>query len=425
MSANDTLPTDTPAGRVLFVDDDVDVLKAGTLVLRRHGFEVATIAGPEDLWFALAEAPVDAILLDLNFRPGARSGEEGLETLRRIVALDPDAVVSVVTGHSGVGIAVSAMRAGASDFVMKPWNNERLVAAVTDAVALRRRRRERGRGMTRAASDTLIIGASPAADRLRTRVARLAATSVPVLIIGEPGAGKGLAALAIHLASAQRDQPFASLDLAALSPEAQAEGLQASTEGVLLLRSVEALAPEIFGALVNRMDADPSLRILGTTTRAERIAHWPDRLRFGLAGVQLQIPALRARRGDILDLTHHFVRRVAADAGRLAPEISAEAEAWLTGSHWPGNVRELRAVVERAALLGEGDILGLSDFKPSTESGSSPRAVEPGDDLNLDRQERRLVEAALKRHGFNVSHAARDLGLTRAALYRRMEKHGL
>jgi DNA-binding NtrC family response regulator len=425
MSIPATPPTDAPAGRVLFVDDDPDVLKAGALLLRRHGFEVATISRPEEIWAALAEAPVDSILLDLNFRPGARSGEEGLEVLRRIVALDPDAVVSVVTGHSGVGVAVSAMRAGADDFIMKPWSNDRLVAAVTDAVALRWRRRERGGALSAATSDTLIIGASPAVDRLRAHVARLAATESPVLIVGEAGAGKALAAQALHAASSRRDQPFLSLDLAALSPEAQVAGVRSVTGGVLLLKSVEALVAEAFGALSTMVETTSPVRILAATARAETISHWPDSLRFGLAGLRLQVPALRARRGDIPELTHHFIRRAAAVANRLPRPVSPEAEVWLTGADWPGNVRELRAVVEQAMLLGEGDVLGLSDLKPFDEPVASLRAIEPGDDLNLDRQERRLVEAALKRHGFNVSHAARDLGLTRAALYRRMEKHAL
>jgi DNA-binding NtrC family response regulator len=424
MSAITTPPTDAPAGRVLFIDDDDDVLTAGTLVLRRQGLEVAMIRSPEAIWSALAEAPVDAILLDLNFRPGARSGEEGLEALRRIVALDPDAVVLVVTGHSGVGIAVAAMRAGAGDFIMKPWSNARLITAVTDAVALRRRRRAQGREPSGALSEALIIGASPATDRLRARVGRLAATESPVLITGESGAGKTLAAQAIHAASTQRDRPLVSLDLAALSPEEQMARVQAIAEGVLLLKSAEALAPQVFGLLAGVIEAPSPVRILATTTRTEALSHWPDRLRFGLAGTQLQVPALRLRRGDILELARHFIRRAAAGAGRLPRPVSPDAEAWLTGADWPGNVRELRAVVEQAVFLGEGDVLDLSDLKPSG-APTSTRFVEPGDDLNLDRQERRLVEAALKRHGFNVSHAARDLGLTRAALYRRMEKHGL
>ncbi len=416
--------SDPPSGRVLFIDDDPDVLKAGALVLRREGFEVATVERPEDIWAALAEAPADVILLDLNFRPGARSGEEGLELLRRIVALDPDAVVLVVTGHSGVGIAVSAMRAGAADFIMKPWSNDRLAAAVADAVALRRRRRERGEGRSGALSDVLIVGASPSADRLRARIARLAATDAPVLITGEAGVGKTLGAQAIHAASSLRDRPLVLIDLSTLGPEAQVEQIRAVASGVLVLKSAEALSPAAFGVLTALTDAGAPVRLLSTTSKAEAIAHWPDRLRFALAGVQLQVPALRMRRGDILELAHHFIRRAAAGASRLPRPISPEAEAWLTAADWPGNVRELKAAVEQAFLMGEGDRLGLSDLRPAGDA-EPLRAIDLGDDLNLDRQERRLVEAALKRHGFNVSHAARDLGLTRAALYRRMEKHGL
>jgi DNA-binding NtrC family response regulator len=415
-------PNSNSAGRVLFVDDDADVLQAATLVLRRHGFAMDAVQKPDLIWTALAEAPADVILLDMNFLPGDRSGDEGLETLRRIMAQDPDAVVLVVTGHSGVSIAVAAMRAGAADFIMKPWSNDRLAAAVSDAVALRRRRR--AGSLSVASNDALIVGASPAACRLRARVARLAAANSPALIIGESGAGKSLAAQAIHAASAHRHCLLLTIDLKALAPEVQIERMGEMTSGSLLLKSVDALHPAVFGA-VSEMISTSSVRVLATSPDAEVTSRWPDSLRFGLAGVQLQVPALRARRADIPDLSRHFIRRAEASAGRLPRPISQEAEAWLSGAEWSGNVRELKAVVEQAVLLGEGDSFELSDFKPPLPSPSQPRVIAPDEDLNLVRQERRLVEAALKRHGFNVSQAAQDLGLTRAALYRRMDKHGL
>jgi DNA-binding NtrC family response regulator len=431
-------PTDQSAGRILFIDDDADVLKAGTLLLRRHGFEVRTAAHPDAMWTALAEAPADVVLLDLNFRAGARSGEEGLDSLGRLLAADPDAVVVVVTGHSGVGIAVSAMRQGASDFVMKPWSNDRLVAVLQDAVALRRRRVATGRrpGPAVEGDAALMLGASPAAERLRARIARAAASEAGVLLVGEPGVGKSLAARMIHAGSARRAGPFVSLDLSTLAPGEQRSRLLGedgdggligqARSGALLLKSIGALDPQAWPALLGVLDAAEKPRFLLSATEAGEAARLPDRLRFALAGLEIGVPPLRSRRGDILILAEFFARRAAAPTGRTAKRFSPEAEESLVGASWPGNIRELAARIDQAVLMSEQEAYGLDDVQAAGATRADEAAASrPGDDLNLDRAERLWVETALKRRAFNISHAAQDLGITRAALYRRMEKYGL
>jgi len=431
--------SDQSAGRILFVDDDADVLKAGELLLRRHGFAVRTAAHPDAMWTALAEAPADVVLLDLNFRAGARSGEEGLDSLRRLLAADPDAVVVVVTGHSGIGIAVSAMRQGAGDFVMKPWSNDRLVAVLQDAVALRRRRLAGGRRADAPDADAaLMLGVSPAAERLRGRIARAAATEAGVLLVGEPGVGKSLAARMIHAGSARRGGPFVSLDLSTVAPGDQPSrlfgdggdgGLAAEgREGSLYLKSVAALDARAWPGLLSLLDAAERPRLLLSASEAADVERLPDRLRFGLAGLQIAVPPLRSRRSDILALAEFFARRAAAPSGRPAKRFSPEAEESLLAAPWPGNVRELQARIDQAVLLSEHDVYGLDDVqpvRPDASGGAEAAPSQPGDDLNLDRAERLWVETALKRRAFNISHAALDLGITRAALYRRMEKYGL
>jgi DNA-binding NtrC family response regulator len=420
---------DQTAGRVLFIDDDEDVLDAGALLLRRHGFDVATAPGPDAAWAIMASAPPDAILLDLNFSPGARTGEEGLACLGRILQADPDAVVAVVTGHSGVNIAVAAMRAGASDFIMKPWKNERLVSVMADSVALRRQRRN---GPPGAAGPPILLGRSPAMERLRRQLERLAQTDAPALICGEPGAGKMLAARAVHAASARRAGAFVPVDLSALTGSGQdsrllneAEGAFArAAGGTIYLKAADQLPRPVQDRLAGLLGRQAAVvGLLAGATDPSSLEGWREDLRHTLGATRIMIPPLRARRGDIALLAEHFVRLEERQSGAAAKPISTEAEAFLAAQPWPGNVRELRAAAVQAVLTCEGDHYRPEDFR-SASLAQDPDGAG-GDDLNLDRAEKRLVEAALTRHRYNVSHAARDLGITRAALYRRMEKHGL
>jgi DNA-binding NtrC family response regulator len=422
-------PADQTAARVLFIDDDQDVLEAGALLLRRNGFDVATVPGPDEAWSAMASAPPDAILLDLNFSPGARSGDEGLACLGRILSVDPDAVVAVLTGHSGVNIAVAAMRAGAHDFIMKPWKNDRLVSVVTDSVALHRQRRA---GPKPAVGPPVLLGRSPAIERLRAQVERLAQTDAPALLCGEPGAGKMLAARAVHAASARRAEAFVSIDLSGLSGPAQdsrlfgpADGAVArAAGGTLYLKAAEQLARPVQDRLADLLAREVlPVRLLAGAPEPASLDGWREDLRHTLGAARLMIAPLRARRGDIIPLAEHFVRLEERQTGAAAKQIGASAEAFLAAQPWPGNARELRAAAAQAVLICDCDHYRPQDFQgtPTEQVDGAP----DGGDLNLDRAERRLIEAALTRHRHNVSHAARDLGITRAALYRRMDKHGL
>jgi len=465
MEPSSTRPT------VLFIDDDADVLTSVRLLLTRHDMEVLTARGPAEGLGLLGGTPVDAVLLDLNFSRGATAGDEGLGCLADILLQDPDAAVVIVTGHSGVNIAVAAMRAGAADFVTKPWSNERLVATVRTAVELRRRRRQAGAFQAENAAlvrhafpETRIIGVSPAMTRLRSLIERAGPTEANVLILGEHGVGKELAARAIHQASPRVSGPFIPVDLASLSeahfeselfghrrgafPEADADRpgrLVAAHGGTLFLDEIGnlplGLQVKLLSAIERRQitplggdrPVPLNARIVAATNLPRARLYSEDVFRadllYRLNTVEITVPPLRDRGDDILELARHYLKHYARRYGRPEKKPLGEAAALaLKGDAWPGNVRALRHAMERAVILSEGPAYEPRDFVLSGAAPARSRSWASSatpETLNLVKSEKTLIVQALQKHHYNVSHAARDLGLTRAALYRRMEKHGL
>ncbi|HEX8569058.1 MAG TPA: sigma-54 dependent transcriptional regulator [Caulobacteraceae bacterium] len=454
------MPTDSRPGRVLYIDDDADVLTAVRMLLTRHGFEVLTASNPPEGLALLGAAAVDAVLLDLNFSRGATTGEEGLRALAEILAQDPQATVVVVTAHSGINIAVAAMRAGASDFITKPWSNDRLAATVRTAVELRRQRRRafsvraENAALVREAfgGEAAILGSSAVMTRLRTLVARTGPTDANVLILGENGAGKELVGRALHQASKRAAGPFIPVDLGA-APEGEIEAelfgeranpdsgrFAAAHGGTLFLDEIgrlpQALQLKLLSALergqITPVGGDRPLaidaRIVASSTMPRGQLYSESTLRpdllYRLNTVEIGLPPLRDRGDDPVELARHFLRHYARRYGRPEKPLSPAAAAALKADPWPGNVRALRHAVERAVILSDGPAYEPGDF-PLTERATGTAEATRGGDLNLARSERWLIEQALQRHQYNVSHAAKDLGLTRAALYRRMEKHGL
>lgn len=401
--------------------------EAAGLLLRRHGWRMLTAADPEAAWSVLAAEPVDAVLLDLNFTRGAVSGEEGLKGLRALMAHDPDMVVVVVTGHSGINVAVAAMRAGAADFVMKPWSNDRLIATLSDALDLRRRRMEasshastRDDGLGEAEP---ILGGSAAMARLRHLIERAGAARAPVLIHGGPGDGKDMVARALHR-QAGGAEPMVKIDLT-VSDAAQLVQAAPPQATVLLDRLEEAdgtVQLALLGALERRAD----LRTISASRLGAAALYKSVRqdLLYRLNVIEIDIPPLNTRPEDVLSLARHYLALFARRHGKPARPLSEDAAGALVSAAWPGGARELRTRMERAVLLGEGREFDASDFDLQPGKAGANEAPPPPSP-SLAQTERVLVEAALKRHNFNVSRAAVELGLTRAALYRRMAKHGL
>lgn len=444
----------TRHGTLMVVDDDPDVLTAARLLLRSHFHRVLTSVEPDDIERALAEESVDVFLLDMNFAIGRNTGAEGLHWLEKIRSTDPDAVVVLMTAFGDLQTAVEAMRLGAADFVLKPWQNDKLVATLSVAAELRRSRatiREIGTPPLEPA----MIAESPAMQQVLTLVERVAPTDANVLIRGENGTGKELVAAAIHRQSTRAARVMIAVDLGAV-PESLFESelfghrkgaftdaasdragrFQAADGGSLFLDEIgnlpAAMQTRLLRALESRevvpLGSDEpvsiDVRLIAATNQPleEMVAQgrFREDLLYRINTIEIAIPPLRERPEDIAPLARHFMELTAKRYRKPEREFSDAALAALRAHDWPGNVREFSHVVERAMILSDGerieaDDLNLSRARPTANASS----------LNLAANERRLIEQALADSGGNISHAAAALGITRAALYRRMEKFSL
>ena len=458
--------------RCIVVDDDPDILLSARLLLRDMFEEVATYQAPEEALAAMEQGHVDVVLLDANFGRGATNAAEGFHWLGEILKRDPQTVVVMITAHGGVQTAVEAMKRGATDFVSKPWSNERLLATVRTAAALRNSReeavteRKRAAAVTAPASgaEAMLFGPSPGMARVMSLIERAAPTEANVLILGENGTGKELVARELHRRSRRADQVLVSVDLGAVAENlfeselfghvkgafTDARGdrigrLQAADGGTLFLDEVGNLPlhlqPKLLTALEQRQvipvganrPVPIDVRVIAATNLPpERLADeglFRQDLLFRLNTVEIELPPLRERREDILLLIDHYVALYSKKYGKPARQMRADVAAALVAYEWPGNVRALRHAAERAVILAGDDAFTVEDFSLSRAAApriaASPPPSLPASDLNLDRAEKQMVEAALKKHAYNISLAAAELGLTRASLYRRMDKHGL
>ena len=455
---------ESPFSLAVVVDDDPDIALAARLALRDLFERVETLRSPAELLPLLKKESPDAILLDLNFERGATNGREGLDFLGRIMEQEPDAAVVIITAHGAVSIAVEALKAGASDFVAKPWSNERLAATVRSAAALRRSRidarTERGRASELApSSETPLLGKSPAMERVRTLIDRAAPTDANVLILGENGTGKEIVAREIHRLSRRSSHPLVSVDLGATAESlfeselfghvkgsfTGAEGdrigrLKAADKSTLFLDEIGNLPlhlqPKLLTALEQRevvpVGANKPIPIdvrvvAATNASADTLAdekRFRQDLLFRLNTIEIELPPLRERREDVPILLDHYLSLYARKYDKPQRELPNHVLDVLVRHDWPGNVRALRHAAERAVIMADGDRYHIDDFPLPQRSEAASLAVV-GDSLNLDQLERQMIERALRMHHFNVSLAASELGLSRGALYRRMEKHGL
>ncbi|WP_454883961.1 sigma-54-dependent transcriptional regulator [Sphingomonas oryzagri] len=463
--------SEKPFDLCIVVDDDEDILLAARLLLRQLFAEVKVTPQPQQAIDWMADARPDAILLDANFARGATDSSEGFRWLGRILERDPHVSVVLITAHGGVQVAVRAMKEGATDFVSKPWANEKLLSAVRSAAALSRSRRgvvETKSSMAPLApSETPLLGSSPAMARVLSLIEKAGPTDANVLILGENGTGKELVARELHRHSRRSSRIMLSVDLGAVAEnlfdselfghvkgaftDARADRigrLQAADGGTLFLDEVGNLPlhlqPKLLTALEQRKvtpvganaPVPIDVRVISATNLPPDQLGSESRFRqdllYRLNTVEIELSPLRERREDVPMLLDHYLRQYAARYDRPAPALPDDVRDALVAYDWPGNVRALRHAAERAIILADGATLALKDFPlPRAAPASVPHVqasavAEPvAADLNLDRAERQLIERALQKHGYNISNAASELGLTRGSLYRRMEKHGL
>jgi DNA-binding NtrC family response regulator len=447
------------------VDDDPDIVLAARLALRDMFERVETLSSPAELLPLLKKESPDVILLDLNFERARTDGREGIDFLGKIMAVDPDAAVVIITAHGGVSIAVEAIKAGASDFVAKPWSNERLEATVRSAAALRRSRvdarMERGRASELgSAPETPLLGKSPAMERVRMLIERAAPTDANVLILGENGTGKEIVAREIHARSRRADKPMVSIDLGATSEtlfESELFGhvkgaftgaagerigrLKAADKSTLFLDEIGNLPlhlqPKLLTALEQRevlpVGANKPIPIdvrviAATNVPVDQLSdekRFRQDLLFRLNTIENELPPLRQRREDIPVLLDHYLRLYERKYDKAERELPPAVLQALIEHDWPGNVRALRHAAERAVIMAEGDNYRTDDFPLPRRAHGEAIVQDTSDSLNLDQLEKQMIERALRMHHFNISLAAGELGLSRGALYRRMEKHGL
>ena len=462
------MATKPEAGDILIVDDDPGVLLAAELVLKKQFQTVVTTDDPEAIESLLAARSFDVILLDMNFTAGETSGQEGIKWLKTALALAPDAQVILMTAYGGVEAAVKAMREGAADFVVKPWDNARLIATVSAVSRLSRADREVRslRSRQRTLNEYIgqdferIVGASAGLRQVQANIDKVARTSANVLILGENGTGKELVARAIHRQSLRSDQVFVNVDLGAISEtlfeselfghrkgaftdarEDRAGRFEVATGGTLFLDEIGNLSlqmqAKLLGALesmtVTRVGSDKPVkidaRVLCATNLSPEDLRDPEKFRqdllYRINTIEIRIPPLRERADDIPPLAAHYAALYARKYNKPVLRIDAAALETLQAYHWPGNVRELQHVIERVVIMSEHATLQLDGvlLTPAPLPAAAP-ATAMGT-LNLDELEKQAIQQAIARHRGNLSKAAQSLGLGRTTLYRKMARHGL
>ena len=447
------------APRILVADDQPDVLEALRLLLKAEGFGIETVSSPAAVLKTLESHDFDAVLIDLNYARDTTSGQEGLDLLSRIVAMEPELPVIVMTAWASVEIAVAAMRRGARDFVEKPWNNARLMSIVRTQVelaqALRRGSRLDAENRSLRGEPVPLVAESPAMRAVVELVRRIGTADAAVLITGENGAGKGTVARALHAVSSRARRPLVTVNAAGLSEgvfESEVFGhvrgaftdaksdrvgrFELADGGTLFLDEIASvplsLQPKLL-RVVETGEFEPvgssktrrvDVRLLSATNSdldAEVAAgRFRQDLLFRLNTIEIRLPPLRERREDIPALAHTFLEPLARRYRKRLAGFEPAAMRALLDHSWPGNVRELEHAVERGALMAAGERIVASDLalRPSAEKTRL-------EDLSLEEVDCFLVKKALERHDGNVSRAAEALGLSRSALYRRMERYGL
>ncbi|HZS03823.1 MAG TPA: sigma-54 dependent transcriptional regulator [Blastocatellia bacterium] len=447
--------------RILIADDQRDVLEALRLLLKGEGWQIESVTSPSAVMKLLAEQEFDVALIDLNYARDTTSGREGLDLMTRMSEMDSTLPIIVMTAWGSVNIAVEAMRRGARDFIQKPWENARLLAIIRTQIELSRALR---RGQRLAAENEMLrgdrgptlIAESPAMQPVLEVISRVGPSEANVLITGENGTGKGVVARALHAASVRGARPLVTVNVGGLSEGVFESELFGHVKGAFtdarsdrvgrfeladggtlfldeianvplnqqpkLLRVLETGEFERVGSSKTRR---VDVRIISATNadlRADvEAGHFRRDLFFRLNTIEIALPPLRQRREDITPLAHYFLRQQTQRYRKNLDGFEGAALQAMWDYPWPGNVRELEHAVERAVLMSNGKTVRASDLGLRGEADGSTRV----EDLSLEEVECMLIKKALARYDGNVSRAAETLGLSRSALYRRLEKYSL
>lgn len=452
-------------GKILIIDDEDDVLIAARLLLKQHYSIVQTLNNPEKITETILKENYDAVLLDMNFSTGNTSGKEGFYWLNRIMSLDSSVPVVMMTAYGDIELAVKAIKEGAMDFVLKPWQNEKLIATVNAAFALHQSKLEvkqlkvREKHLVNEIEKDFseFIGKSPAILKVFNTIEKVAKTDANVLILGENGTGKELVARALHKHSLRKFEHFVSVDLGSISEtlfESELFGhtkgaftdakedrigrFELATKGTLFLDEIGNLSLPLQSKLLTAIQSKQitkvgSSKVTNTDIRLICATNLPvyemvqqqkfrQDLLYRINTVEIILPALRERIVDIAPLTEHFLHFYSKKYNKKNMRINPGTIKKLEHYHWPGNVRELQHAVERAVILCDTSIIQPSDFFFSLPEQKN---ISENNSVKLEDVERSAIIKAISKHAGNISQASKELGLTRAALYRRIEKYGL
>ncbi|HSW50867.1 MAG TPA: sigma-54 dependent transcriptional regulator, partial [Bryobacteraceae bacterium] len=447
--------------RILIADDQADVLEALRLLLKPEGYAIRAASSPAGVLSALESGDFDVILMDLNYARDTTSGAEGLDLLSRIREADGSLPVVLMTAWGSIELAVEAMRRGARDFIQKPWDNARLLATLSTQVELARalrlsRRLEEENRLLRESGRPLMIAEAPAMIPVLQMIARVGPSGASVLVTGESGVGKGLIAQALHAASARSAQPFVVVNTGGLSEslfeseffghvkgaftDAKADRagrFELADGGTLFLDEIANVPLSQQAKLLRAIETGEFERVGSSRTRRADIrlisatnadlgadvdaGRFREDLLFRINTVEIHVPPLRQRREDIPGLAAHFLKQHANRYRKPVVRFAPDAMEALINHSWPGNVRELDHAVERAVLMAAGEAIGAGDLmlrSPGQRAGHL-------EEMSLEEVETFLIRKTLARFGGNVSRAAEALGLSRSALYRRLERYGL
>ncbi len=452
----------TPAN-ILIVDDDRDVLETARMFLKQEFSSVDIEEDPSKIEGYFKIKDYDVILLDMNFKKGVNDGEEGFHWLSEILKMDTEAIVILITAYGEIDLAVKAMKKGATDFVLKPWKNQKLLATILSAIKHRQSNKEISRlkatqKQMNVDSSHLndLIGESMAMKRTKDLIRKIAGTDADVLILGENGTGKELAARALHSQSARKDESFISVDLGAISEtlfESELFGhvkgaftdaksdkpgrFELAHKGTIFLDEIGNLSLPLQAKLLtvlqsrvvrrvgSNKDISVDFRLICATNRPlyrmVEVEEFRQDLLYRINTVEIKLPALRERIEDVALLTHYFINLYSKKYNKSTLTVDSHLLEKLTKYQWPGNIRELQHASERAVILCEGQKIDSIELFIGSNTPTQPN-VQP---KTLDEMEHEFILQVLKKNNGNVTNTAKELGLTRTALYRRMNKYGI
>ena len=452
-------------GTLLIVDDNKSVISALEMMLQYEVEKLISISSPKRIHEVLEKNEIDIVLLDMNFQAGVNSGNEGLFWMKEILKHDSNISVVMITAYGDVELAVKTLREGAIDFILKPWDNQKLLATINAAWKLRTSRKEAIllkndkqflKNEIKRGEEKIVLGASPTMINVMNIVGKVAATDVNVLITGENGTGKELVAREIHNQSKRSNELMVSVDMGSITEtlfesemfghvkgaftdakEDRSGKFEIAHKGTLFLDEIGNLSPQsqakLLSALQNRFivrvgsnrQIPVDIRLICATncilpTRVNEGLFREDLL-YRINTIQIEVPPLRDRVDDIPVLAFHFLRFYCEKYNRPAKKINNQALEKLSNYQWPGNIREMRHSIEKAVILSESSILGPSDFSFNTSS----KGVSDNDNTTLEEMEKRLIAESIKKNDNNLSTVASKLGITRQTLYNKLKKYDL